>query len=222
MISVFLVDDHAILRAGIASLINSEPDMECVGQAADGREALEGIANHAAQVALVDLEMPRCDGLKTIELLSKTSPEVFAIALTMHQERTHVQAALMAGAAAFVAKHVADRELLQTIRRVVAGSSFVCVVGDGAPTEGLQRPQAKKLSESLSKRELQVLELLVLGNTNREIALLLNIGVKSVETYRSRINQKTGLKTRAELVQHAIETGLLQQILGKTPRNSEH
>lgn len=222
MIGIFLVDDHAILRAGIAALIESEPDMHCVGQAADGREALEGIAKGGAQVALVDLEMPRCDGLKTIELLGRAAPEVHAIALTMHQERTHVQAALLAGASAFVAKHVADRELLQTIRTVVSGSSFVCVVGEGSGTKGLERPQARKPSEALSKRELQVLELLVLGNTNREIAAALSIGTKSVETYRSRISQKVGLRTRAELVQYAIETGLLQELVGGTPTSGNY
>jgi two-component system response regulator NreC len=127
-----------------------------------------------------------------------------------------VQSALAAGASAFVAKHVADRELLQTIRGVVSGSSFLCVVGDGPAAEVPTRYSAKPL-EALSNREQQVLELLVLGNTNREIAAAIEIGTKSIETYRSRISQKLGLKSRAELVQYAIETGLLQSLVDRFP-----
>mgnify|MGYP003650929878 CR=1 FL=1 len=215
MIRVFLVDDHAILRAGIAALISTESDMQCVGQAADGREALEAIDATDVDVALVDLEMPHCDGFKTIQLLGQSAPGIRTVALTMHQERSHVQAALVAGASAFVAKHVADDKLLQTIRGVESGSSFLCVVGDSAAAE--VAPRRPMLHEPLSKREQQVLELLVLGHTNREIAQAISIGTKSVETYRSRIGQKLGLRTRAELVQYAIAIGLLQQLVQRFP-----
>ena len=218
MIRVFLIDDHAILRAGLAALIASESDMQCVGQAADGREALEGIGTMDVDIALVDLEMPHCDGFKTIQLLSQSAPQIRTVALTMHQERSHVQAALVAGASAFVAKHVADDKLLQTIRGVDAGSSFLCIVGDSAPADvAVQRPT---LRDPLSKREQQVLELLVLGHTNREVASTIAIGTKSVETYRSRIGQKLGLRTRAELVQYAIATGLLQQLVQRFPETA--
>ncbi len=162
--------------------------------------------------------MPHCDGFKTIQLLGESAPHIRTIALTMHQDRSHVQAALVAGASAFVAKHVADYKLLQTIRGVVVGTSFLCVVGDQAASEPM--PKRSTEHEPLSNREQQVLELLVLGNTNREIAAEIAIGTKSVETYRARIGQKLGLRTRAELVQYAIATGLLQELVHRFPQEA--
>ncbi len=215
MIRVFLIDDHAIVRAGIAALLANQKDMRCVGQASDGQEALTMVKDDKVEVALIDLEMPRCDGIKTIELLSESAPKVKTIALTMHQQRMHVQSSLAAGASGFVAKHVADRELMKTIRKVASGSSFVSVVGDGATD--VATPHTPARGEALSKREKQVLEFLVLGHTNREIAELLNVGTKTIETYRARTSQKLGLRSRAELVQYAISTGLMQQLVSRFP-----
>ena len=214
MIRVFLIDDHAIVRAGLAALLANQKDMRCVGQAANGQEALPMVKDDKVEVALIDLEMPRCDGIKTIELLSESAPKVKTIALTMHQQRMHVESSLAAGASGFVAKHVADRELMKTIRKVASGSSFVSVVGDGEMDMATKQTSRR---ETLSAREKQVFEFLVLGHTNREIAELLNVGTKTVETYRARTSQKLGLRSRAELVQHAISTGLMQRLVSRFP-----
>ena len=216
MIRVFLIDDHAILRAGLSALIDNQNDMLCVGQAANGKEALRSLNDTSAvDVALVDLEMPHCDGLKTIELLGETYPMIKTIALTMHQERVHIENALRAGAAAFVAKHVVDQELLQTIRKVALGSSFLCVVGESQGP--FNTPAQHARVDELSSREKQVLELLVLGNTKREIAKALHVGTKTVETYRARTSQKLGIRNRAKLVEFAIETGLMQKLVSGFP-----
>lgn len=212
MIRVFIADDHAILRAGIAALIENEEDMEMVGEAADGREAFERIVSSDIDVALIDLEMPVQSGMVTIEKLRESAPSVRCIALTMYQDRTHVSAVLGVGAAAFMAKHVADVELIEGIRRVARGSTFLCLVEGGHETVQ-EKTHSDVDMANLSKREIEVLELLVLGHTNREIASKLRLSVKSIETYRSRIAQKVGVRTRAELVRHTIETGFLQRLV---------
>ena len=147
--------------------------------------------------------MPICDGLKMIELLRDASPEVKAIALTVHQ--------------AFVAKQRASADLLDTIRLVVDGAKFRSMVCDLPRAEPLQLPRSGKNSDDLSQREREVLELLVLGYTNREISESLEIGTKSVETYRSRIAQKVGFRTRADLVRYAARTGLLLRLVREYP-----
>ncbi len=217
MIRVFVVDDHDLVRHGIAALVTSQVDMECIGQAGDGRDALERIVGSAPDVALIDLEMPTCDGLKTIELLRDASPQVRAIALTVHQAPHHVQATVDVGAAAFVAKQRASQDLLSTIRAVASGGEFVSMVCELPKTEPLRLPMAGQNAEELSNREREVLELLVLGFTNREISTSLSIGTKSVETYRARIAQKVGLKTRADLVRYAARAGILQRLVREYP-----
>ncbi len=217
MISIFVVDDHDLVRDGIVSLIDAQPDMKCVGQAGDGRDALEGIVKAAPDVALIDLEMPTCNGLKTIELLRDASPRVFAIALTVHQAPHHVKAALDVGARAFVAKQRASADLLSAIRAVSVGGDFVSAVCDQPRTQALHVPLPGQNSDELSNREREVLELLVLGFTNREISESLEIGTKSVETYRSRIAQKVGFRTRADLVRYAARTGLLHRLVREYP-----
>jgi DNA-binding NarL/FixJ family response regulator len=217
VIRVFVVDDHALVRAGIAALVNAQEDMDCIGQAADGREALDSITGCAPDIALIDLEMPNCDGLKAIQFLRDASSDVKAIALTIHQEKFHVEAARNAGAAAFVAKHRADLDLMETIRSIATGGDFVSLVSNLPRQEPFRIPIEDLCNEELSKREREVLELLVLGYTNREISASLEIGTKSVETYRSRIAQKVGHRTRADLVRYAARTGLLQSIVREFP-----
>lgn len=217
MIRIFVVDDHPLVQAGIAALIDAETDMECIGHAADGRDALLGIVDAAPDVALIDLEMPTCDGFKTIEFLRTASPDVKAIALTVHQESHYVQAAQNVGAAAFVAKQRASSDLLQAIRSVHSGAGFISLVSDLPRVEPLRLPKVDPLADELSNREREVLQLLVLGYTNREVSVALEIGTKSVETYRSRIAQKVGYRSRADLVRYAARTGLLHRLVREFP-----
>ncbi len=217
MITVFVVDDHDLVREGIVSLIDSQPDMECIGQASNGRIGLERIVGSSPDIALIDLQMPTCDGLKTIELLRDASPSVKTIALTVHQAPKHVQAVRDVGAFAFVGKQRASADLLQTIRDISSGAEFVCMVSELPRADPLRLPLSGNTPDELSNREREVLELLVLGFTNREISESLAIGTKSVETYRSRIAQKVGYRTRADLVRYAARAGLLQRLVREYP-----
>lgn len=206
-IRVFVADDHAVVRAGLCALIEKQEDMCVVGQARDGRDAVTQVAKAAPDVILIDIEMPEHDGLTGIKLLTNVAPNARCVALTMYQDRAHIRAVLEAGGAAFVAKSVADVELLQVIRNVHQGSSFACVV-EGSSDDLVEEVRSGALVQ-LSRREREVLRLLALGHTNREIAEKMSVGIKSVETYRSRTMKKLGTRTRADLVQYALKTGLL-------------
>lgn len=214
-ISVVLVDDHAVLRAGLRALISSEPDMEAVGDASNGAAALVEIARHKPDIAVVDITMPGMSGIELIGRIRKEYPETRALALTMHDDAAYARAVLAAGGAGHVVKDADASILLGAIRAVHRGRTFVELGERGSA--GRDTPQvltsaggaARRPGAILSPREWQILELLAQGYTNREIAERLAISVKTVETYRSRIVDKLGLRSRAELVRFALELGLL-------------
>jgi two-component system, NarL family, response regulator NreC len=211
-IRVLLADDHAILRAGLAMLINSQPDMQVVGEAADGPECVKRTAAVRPDVVVFDLTMPHTDVGKTIRELAGAKSASRVLVLTMHDDPAYVDLALAAGASGFVTKRAADPELLAAIRAVHSGRSFVdpAVERRSSPARGEgsagQRRSRKGL---LSKREAEVLKLLGAGHTNRAIAERLKLSVKTVETYRARLCEKLGLHDRSELVRYALQTGIV-------------
>ena len=204
-IRVLLADDHAILRAGVRMLLDAQPDMAVVAEAADGEEAIQRAGDTQPDVAVVDLTMPGLTGVETLERLRREVPATRLLVLTMHDDPAYARLALAAGAAGHVIKDADSSELVAAIRAVHRGRTFIQVGAEAAATAAPERTAAP----ALSPRERQVLELLAHGHTNREVADRLSLSVKTVETHRSRLSEKLGLHSRADLVRLAIELGLL-------------
>lgn len=211
-IRVLIADDHAVLREGLASLINAQPDMEVVAQASDGLEAVALAEQSRPDVAIVDITMPRCGGIQAIEQLREVSPDTRSLVLTMYDDPTHLRAVLAAGGIGYIVKRSAGKQLLTGIREVSSGRSFINVaLSPGALHELIEAgpggPPDKRIP--LSRRELEVLRLLAHGFTNKQIAERLNVSKKTIDTYRVRVAEKLSLKTRAEMVRYALDRGLL-------------
>lgn len=197
---ILLADDHAILRAGLAMLIEAEPDLEIAAEAADGVEAVEKARRTRPDVVILDLTMPKLSGFDALQQIREECPDTRVLVLTMHDDPAYGRSLLAAGALGYVTKKAADRELLRAIRTVREGRLFV----DLSQAEDML-PQAAPLSQ----RERQVLAELARGFTHQEIADRLALSIKTVETYLARLTTKLGLHRRAELVRYALENGLL-------------
>jgi two-component system response regulator NreC len=204
-IRVLLADDHAILRAGLRMLLDAQPDMAVVAEAADGEEAIRRAGGSRPDVAVVDLTMPGLSGVETLERLRREVPSTRLLVLTMHDDPGYARLALAAGASGHVIKDAESAELLAAIRAVHRGRTFVQVGAEPEVTAAAERAP----TPALSPRERQVRELLAHGHTNREVADRLSLSVKTVETHRARLSDKLGLHSRADLVRLAIELGLL-------------
>jgi DNA-binding NarL/FixJ family response regulator len=214
-IRVLVADDHPVVRAGVRMLIGSQPDMEVVGEAADGAECVERVAALRPHVVVLDLSMPRLAGLPALREIVGQHPDIRVLVLTMHEEPATARQVLDAGAAGFLVKRAVDVELIAAIRAVRRGEIFVHSALTGpllamasARTKG-DAPPAAPHAEPLSPRELEVLRLLARGYTNQQTADRIFVSVKTVETYRARVLEKLGLRTRAELTRYALAHGLL-------------
>ncbi len=205
MIRILVTDDHTVLRTGLAALLEREEDMTAVGQAATADQAVIKARDLQPDVILLDVVMPRKSGFDALPELRKVAPEARVIMLSMQTSPSSIRQALNSGAAGYVAKHASETDLLDAIRRVAAGSRYV----DPELGADLVVSDAAALTEPISERERDVLVLLTLGYTNQEIAAMLFISVRTVETHRAHIMQKLELKTRAELVLYALAKGLI-------------
>jgi len=213
-IRVMIADDHAILRAGLRMLVNSQADMEVVSEAPDGEQAVQVARETRPDVALLDLTMPRVGGMKALQEMARDCREVRVLVLTMHDDPAYLRSALAAGASGYLLKRAVDAELIAAIRAVHRGGIFVDprlanvlvqdVIAKRSTKAGSIRP-----ANILSRRELQVLRLVARGYTSAEIAKQLFVGVKTIETYRSRLAEKLGLRTRSEVIRFAVQMGLL-------------
>jgi two-component system, NarL family, response regulator NreC len=211
---VFIADDHGVLRGGLRALITAQHDMEVAGEAADGVDAVRGILETRPDVALLDISMPGRGGFGVITSVKRESPETRILVLTVHDEPAYVRAAIAAGAAGYVVKKAVDTELLAAIRAVAQGRAFMDHSMDARLAQESIRPKRAKAGGTgamamLSERERQVLALVARGYTNREAADELGLGVKSVETYRSRVMEKLGLRSRSDLIRFALDCGIL-------------
>ena len=207
-IRVLIVDDHAVLRAGLRTLLNLQPDIEVAGEAAEGLEALERVKRLEPDVVLMDITLPGMEGLEVTKKLKKTHPNVKVLILTMHEDRRYLYSALKAGASGYVVKRAADTELTDAIRAAHRGDVFLHPSMARIVAEDYVEQGATE--QGLSDREREVLRLIAEGCTYKEMAKLLTVSVKTIETYRERIKGKLGLNTRAELVRYALEKGLLR------------
>lgn len=211
-IRVLLADDHAVLRAGLRALIGAETDLVVVGEAADGVEAVEKIAELKPDVVVMDIAMPRMSGLDAIRAVRSRNLDTKILVLTMHAEEQYLLQVLRAGGSGYVLKRSADTELMEAIRTVHSGQAFL----DPSAQKRLLQEYLGQVGDddrdrynALSEREREVLQLTAAGYTNQEIADRLIISVKTVDTYRSRIMEKLGLRHRSELVKFALAHGLL-------------
>jgi two-component system, NarL family, response regulator NreC len=212
-IRIVLADDHAVLRAGLKALLNAEVDMEVVGEAGDGLECLAVATATQPDVILLDINMPRVNGLEVLERLQNVAPESRVLVLTMHDDITYLRQVVASGGAGYVLKQAADSELLSAIRTVYHGGTFLHPGHAQALLAQAQAPAALTVQKSdldqLSERELEVLRLIALGHSNKEIAEMLYLSVKTVETYKARVMEKLELNSRAALVRFALQHGLL-------------
>lgn len=209
-IRVLIADDHAVLRAGLRMLLAAQADVEVVAEAGTAQEAVRKARDAHPDVLLLDLSMPGGGGLAAIGPVRAASPKTRIVVLTMHDDPAYFRAAIEGGASGYVVKKAADSELLSAIRAVHQGRTFADLghadlhVDAGKPTTP-GRPSNRRLSA----REEEVLRLVARGYTNREIAEQIQVGVKSVETYRARLGRKLDLHRRADLIRYALQQGLL-------------
>ena len=208
-IRVLVVDDHAVLRAGLRMLIRAQADMDVVAEAADGDEAVRKATEARPDVVLMDLSMPGTGGIRAIERLRQDCPASRVLVLTMHDVPVYLRSALAAGASGYVVKSAADSELLSAIRGVHRGRTVLDPeLAASALQNTLGRRPAGGPAGPLSPREREVLDLIAQGYTNQQIADRFGLSVKTIETHRSRLVEKLGLRSRAELVRYALDSGL--------------
>lgn len=207
-IRVLIVDDHTVLRAGLKLLINGQPDLEVVGEAAGPADGMKLIHDLRPDVVTLDLSMAQGGGLKMLGEIRASGVSSRALVLTMHDDPAYFRTAMNAGASGYVVKTAADSELLSAIRAVHQGRMFVSMPSQ--KPEDLLTSVPGDSAKPLSEREQQVLVGLAKGYTNKEIGEQINLSVKTIETYRARIAAKLQLRSRAEIVRYAISQGLLR------------
>ncbi|GMU67089.1 MAG: DNA-binding response regulator [Acidobacteriota bacterium] len=210
-IRILIADDHAVVRSGLRALLGADPELEVVGEAENGDETLRLAESLRPDLVLLDITMPPDDGIRTARKLKEQRPELIVLFLTMHEDESLLHEALRAGAAGYVIKRAEESEIRQAIHAASRGDIYV----HPAMTRALlQQPVTTEhrrgaVVDALTPRELDVLRLLAKGNTNRQIAGLLGLSIRTVENHRSNLMSKLGLVSRVELVNYAEEHDLL-------------
>lgn len=208
-IQIVLVDDHAVVRSGLKLLLEAEPDFKVIGEASDVDGAVAEVRAKQPDVLLLDLGMPGRSPLTAIsEFLANGKTKV--VILTMHDDPGYAQEALRSGASGYILKEAADMELVQAVRAVVAGSTYLHPELGARLAQGTEERPGKAGPGDLTEREAEVLGMLALGHTNQEIADRLYLSVRTVESHRAHIQQKLRLASRAELVRYALDHGLIR------------
>lgn len=210
-IRILVADDHAVVRAGIRDLLRADPELEVVGEAGNGDEALRLAATLCPDMVLLDITMPPESGIQTARRLHQEHPDVVVLILTMHEDEGLLHEALQAGAAGYLVKRAEGPEILQAIHAASRGDLYVHPAMTRAllPKPATEEPRHDSPVEPLTPRELDVLRLLVKGNTNRQSATQLGISVRTVENHRANLMGKLGLTSRVELVSYAEEHDLI-------------
>jgi DNA-binding NarL/FixJ family response regulator len=212
-IRIVLADDHPIVLDGLRNLIRAESDFELVGEAGSGLAALKLIRDKRPEVAVLDISMPELNGIVLCRRLTGEIPDLRVLVLTLHEDRAYLNQALGAGARGYILKRSAVENLVHAIRAVMVGGTYIDPAIAGGVFDGRRahsKPTANRKAPALTERETAVLKMAALGFTNKEIASRLDVGVKSVETYKARGLEKLEMKTRAELVRYASTQGWLE------------
>jgi len=210
-IRVLVVDDHAVVRSGIRLVLEAEEDIEVVAEAGTAEEGVRAARLEKPDVVLLDVVMPGKSGIEATPDIRAAAKSAGVLVLSMQDDPSYVREAFAAGASGYVLKEAVDVEVVQAVREVAAGRKYVHPALGARLAAAEAEDAAKSASDPLSEREREVLRLLALGHTNQEIAKMLYISVRTAETHRAHIMQKLGLQTRAELVRHALASGLLDE-----------
>jgi two-component system, NarL family, response regulator NreC len=210
---VFLADDHEMIREGLKLLINTQPDMECVGEASNGRLAVERVCELLPDMVVMDISMPELNGLQATKKIKAACPKVRVLTLTRHADDGYLQQLLKAGVSGYVLKQSASAELVQAIRAVAQGNFYLDpaiaqkVVGAYV---GRVAPAGAVSPGDLSDREREVIRLMAWGHSNKEIAARLELSVKTVEVHKANAMRKLGMRSRIDIVRYALLQGWLQ------------
>ena len=211
-IRILIADDHGVIRAGLRALLAGFPDLNVVGEATDGSEVLGKSMELKPDIVLMDLSMPNLGGIEATRLLSQRVPEVRVLILTVHEDESLLKEVIRAGAAGYVVKRAAQEDLIHAIRVVARGDLYVhpsmtrALFAEPSPSA----VPAIARSETLTLREIEVLQLLAKGHTNRQIAEQLSLSPRTVEGHRANLSSKLGLRSRVELVEYAEKHGLMK------------
>jgi len=212
-IRVLVADDHAIIREGLRVMLGNQPDMEVVGVAANGREAIQLVDKQDPDIAVIDLSMPELNGVEAIQQMIPRHPHLQVVVLSIHETKPYVYRALKAGAKGYLVKETAGLEVVDAVRAVYGGERYLSQsISDLLTTESFQKLESLidvSPLEVLSPREREILQLVAEGKTSQEIAKRLSISPKSVDTYRSRLMHKIGVDDVAGLVKFAIQHGVI-------------
>jgi two-component system response regulator NreC len=212
-IRVLIADDHAVVRAGLRTLIGAEPGMDLVGEATGGEEVLALAGALRPDVAVLDLSMPGLDGLEATRRIKREHPNVRILILTVHEDEALLREAIRAGASGYIIKHAAEAELIAAIHTVEIGEIYVhpkmlrALLAE-PETPRPAAPTGQSPRDVLTPREMDILRFIVQGYTNRQIAEELSLSVRTVEGHRGNLTEKLGLHSRVELVRYAREHGL--------------
>ncbi len=213
-IRVLIADDHTILRAGLKIMLNAQPDIETIGEASDGKQAITEAERLAPDVVIMDITMPECNGIEATRQIKRMFPDVRVLILTMHENEEYLFETLRAGAAGYMLKEAADTELISAIRVVSSGRFYLAPSAQSMlVSDYLQRVHTGEERDSysaLTEREREILKLVAEGLTNSQIGELLFISPKTVDTHRTHVMDKLNLHSRAELVKYAMRRGLLE------------
>ena len=218
---LLVADDHPVVRAGLRMLLSAQPDMEVVGEAVDGTSALALALELKPDVVIMDITMGDTNGINATREIRRRLPETKVLVLTMHDDEEYLRLMLEAGATGYLLKQAVDTELAVAIRAVLRGEiflypSFTRILLDGiSPRREPDDSGQRDRYDLLSDREKEVLQLIALGYTNRQVADQLYLGVKTIETYRARVMDKLGLRSRSALVRYALRKGLLDDERGR-------
>lgn len=213
-IRILLADDHTILRAGLKMMLNAQPDIEVIGEAQDGRQALQEAQKLHPDLILMDITMPDMNGIEATRQVKKLLPDIKVLILTMHEHDEYIFQALRAGASGYMLKEAADTELISALRVIQSGQFYLSPTAQSVMVgDYLQRVRTGEEKDSystLTEREREILKLVAEGFTNNQIAEKLVISPKTVDTHRTHIMDKLNLHSRAELVKYAMRRGLLE------------
>ena len=208
-ISVFLADDHRVLRDGLRVLLESQDDIKVVGEAENGNVAIKGITSTKPDIAVMDITMPELNGIEAAQIIHETSPEIGIVILSIHSDLEHIFRALQAGAQGYLLKESAGSEVISAVRAVHLGRRYLSPsIRETVLNAHLDNRQVQSPLELLSLREREVLQLTVEGHPSAAIAKKLKLSPKTIETYRSRLMSKLGLRDLPELVRFAIKHGI--------------
>ncbi len=208
-IRVLLVDDHAIMRDGISALLDLQDDIEIVGEASEGKEAIEKARELVPDVVVMDISMPEMDGLEATRRIKKKNPSVKVLVLTQHDNREYILSTIKSGSDGYLPKRALGSELVAAIRAIHQGHSFLYPTAAGILLEDYRRQVEKEPYDRLTEREREVFRLIADGHTSREIADMLFISLKTIHNHRAKIMEKLNIHNKSELIKYAILKGLI-------------